>query len=516
MTLLYPHFLWLLIPLGILLWHSPKRLISVVHLLILMLLVLTMTRPVYEKALQETNIEAKEIIIALDVSYSMRATDLKPTRYDYAKKTINALLLQNPADNIMLMAFTSNPLLLSPPTTDHRLIALALESLNPKHILTKGTSLKKLFTKLSTMHTGHKNLILMTDGGEESNLDSLGRLIQKSNLSLTILALGTAQGTTVETEEGTLLKNKEGELVVSRINPELESLAASVQGSYLLPSGSAENTAEKLNQALKKAEKKDTMIQKMQRHYVERYQLPLGLALLLFFMLHTRAVKYLILLFTLLGYPLQASLMDDYHLHHAYQSYQKNDFDHTLKELKQIKVPSLQSQIALANTYYRQHAYKKSIQTYQSIRSSSSLVKQHLYYNIANAYAQLEAYDKAKKYYTKALQLGAEEDAKQNLALVIFLSDKKEASLGMAHPKSQNTSASKSESQEAGEEEETEDQSSSGSGGGGGEKSAQEKHKQEKQKKGQLLMDKNAEQQPLGSKVYELINKGYIRETQPW
>ncbi len=107
MTLLYPSFLWLLLPLALLLWSSSRKLMHVVHLIVLMLIVLTLARPVQEEALQEASIEAKDIIIALDVSYSMKATDISPTRYDFAKETISALLQANPGDNIMLIAFTT-------------------------------------------------------------------------------------------------------------------------------------------------------------------------------------------------------------------------------------------------------------------------------------------------------------------------------------------------------------------------------------------------------------------------
>jgi Ca-activated chloride channel family protein len=123
----------------------------------------------------------------------MRAKDLPPTRYDFAKETIKILLEKNPSDNIMLMAFTTNPLLLSPPTTDHTLINIALQSLNPEFILTKGTSLEKLFTRLSSMQLSHKNLILITDGGEESDLNKIIPLLKTTDIALTILALGSKQ-----------------------------------------------------------------------------------------------------------------------------------------------------------------------------------------------------------------------------------------------------------------------------------------------------------------------------------
>ncbi len=203
--------------------------------------------------------------------------------------------------------------------------------------------------------------------------------------------------------------------------------------------------------------------------------------------------------------------MTTYHLDRAYKSYKEADFNTTKTQLKQIHKRSLQSQMILANTYYKQRAFKKAIQTYKSIRSTSSHIKQQLYYNIANAYAMLESYDKAKIYYTKVLQLGEDADATHNLHLVALLSDKKSAQLGIAHPKSQDSSSSKSESQEQDKEEtRSEDEPSSGSGGGG------ESQTKETQETSKLLSDESQEQHPLGSKVYELINKGYIREKQPW
>jgi len=511
MTLLFPSFLWLLLPFGLLLWGNSRRLIPMVHLVVLMLIVVALARPVQEEVLQEASIKAKDIIIALDVSYSMMADDVLPTRYAFAKETIAALLEANPGDNIMLIAFTTNPLLLSPPTTDHALINIALENLNPEFILTKGTSLEKLFKKLAAIKTGHKNLILITDGGEDEDLEKLTELIRDADISLSILALGTTQGTTIQNKDGSLLKDSEGNLVISRINPLLETLSSSVSGEYITAANTVQATASNLNDSLQKGDDTEQELEKMQRYYRELYQIPLGLALLLFFMVHTRAVKYLLVLFALFGFQTQASVFDIYHLNQAYQSYKGSDFNETQRALKQIKTRSLQSQMALANTYYKQRAFKKAISLYKSIRSTSPATKQQLYYNIGNAYAMLESYDKAKTYYTKALQLGEDEDAAYNLRIVALLKDQKSAELGIAHPESQDSSSSKSESQEPSDEE-SRDEDKPSSGGSGGGESQTEKEKKE----GKLTSDESVQQLPLGSKVYELINEGYIRENQPW
>jgi Ca-activated chloride channel family protein len=509
MSILFPSYLWLGIPLVIFLFKGSKHILFKVHVIILILLVITVSRPVLEESLQASNIEAKDIVIALDVSYSMKATDLSPTRYDFAKETIKALLEKNSSDNIMLIAFTTNPLLLSPPTTDHALISVALDTLNTEFILTKGTSLKKLFMRLKDINQGHKSLILMSDGGEEDNVQELIGLLEKANVTLTTLALGSAQGATVQKKDASLLKDKAGNLVISRINPLLKTLTSAANGNYLSASLNPNLTATALDNVLRSQTQNRQKVQKMRHSYLELYQLPLLIAALLFLLVHTRAVKYLLVFFTLLGFHAEASVFDGYHLQQAYEAYKVDDFNLSQTHLTNIEQNSLQSQMTLANTYYKMHDFKKAIKVYKSILSTSVNIKQQLYYNIANAYAAQGSYSKAKLYYTKTLQLGFDADARYNLKLVSTLKDKDDADVGIAHPKSQSSASSKSDSQDK-EESQEEDQPSSGSGGGGENKAKEEK------KKSKLLNDQTPQKQPLGSKVYELINKGYIRETQPW
>ena len=517
MSLLYPLFLWLLIPLAVLFFTQKRTyMMTTVHLFVLALLVLTLSRPAIDEGVQENEIEAKDIIIAMDASFSMQATDIKPNRYDFSKQTIESFLTQNTKDNMMLIAFTTNPLLLSPPTTDHQLIKTAMESLNPKFILTKGTSLKRLFSKLSKMHVQNKNLILITDGGEEEDVEALSDLVQKMQVHLTILPMGTKHGATITLENGRMLKDKEKHLVVSRINPLLGKLAARVGANYVAVDNTPEATAQSLQDALDSEELESKNIKKKQHHYTELYQIPLLLALLLFLILHTRASKYLLILFAFFGVSLHASVWDGYYLDKAYHAYERQEFNRTRTLLQNIDTPSLQSQFALGNTYYKMQAYKKALALYSTIHSTNPHVKQVLYYNMANTYTMLKAYDKAKIYYTKALQLGADADALHNRTLIMHLDTEKKAQLGIAHPKSQNDTASKRATQEEKkkeQEERKEDQPSSGSGSGGGSKKVKSDDKEKKQ----LKMDENEEKvHPLSSKVYELINKGYIRETQPW
>ncbi len=266
-----------------------------VHLVILLLLTIAMFRPSLAQEELEGKVEGRDIIIALDVSFSMSATDISPSRYSFAKETIRLFLEQNPHSNIMLIAFTTNPLLLSPPTTDHKLVLVALESLDPKNILTKGTSLKRVFEKIATIskesqNGGHKEMILITDGGEESEITALSNLINSTDISLHILAMGTEQGSTLPTNKDGFLKDENGNLIISRVNPLLKSLAQNVEGSYLTSQESPKETAKRLTNSLDVESKE---IEKKEYKKLELYPIPLSMAIILFMMLHTRGRRYL-------------------------------------------------------------------------------------------------------------------------------------------------------------------------------------------------------------------------------
>jgi len=513
MSLLYPQFLWLLLPLALLVLKCrPRRVLTCTHAIIILLLILTLSRPRIEQGESTRPIEAKDILIALDISYSMQAEDIAPNRYTYARKVIDALLTQNPNDNIMLIAFTTNPLLLSPPTTDHRLVRTALEALQLKNILTKGTSLEHLFRKIASLEPIEREVVLLTDGGEEHTLTPLADALAHTPMHLHILALGTTRGTPIPQADGTMLKDEAGNLVVSRINPLLRKLAHTLEGDYFEATDSPQKIAARISETFKKQRR--TTIKKHYA-YTELYMIPLLLAIILFFLLHTRFVRYLILLFALFGVELHASFFDLFKLQSAYAHYRQEEYNATRSILLEIEHPSLQQQFALANTDYRQHRYKEAIARYRSIRSHSPKIKQKLYYNIANAYVMLHKYDKAKRYYSKALQLGEDRDARENLAMIALLHDRHDAPLGRERPGSQSDQSEKSDASQTSKNKSTSQKEQSHSGAGSGGETKQKSNPKQKVQP-YLEPDKKRPPHPLGSKVYELINKGYIHEKQPW
>lgn len=89
---------------------------------------------------------------------------------------------------------------------------------------------------------------------------------------------------------------------------------------------------------------------------------------------------------------------DAYYLHQAYQNYEHQDYNSTLKILSNIDVPSLESQLTLAHTYYKLEQYKEAKNILKNIKTTQPKIKQQLLYELGNCEAKLAYYEKAKNY----------------------------------------------------------------------------------------------------------------------
>ncbi len=191
MSLLYPQALLLLLALF---WLHQQKLNKAL-LGTLFLLILALTRPIMIEQQQDQKLQAKEVIIALDVSYSMRAQDIQPNRLDQAKKSIQALVTANKQDSFALFAFTTNPLILTPFTTDHTLLIAALDSLKVENILTHGTNFHSLLSRIASLQTAHKSLLIFSDGGEFDDITPLLEICKQHHITIHAIATATNKGT---------------------------------------------------------------------------------------------------------------------------------------------------------------------------------------------------------------------------------------------------------------------------------------------------------------------------------
>ncbi len=299
MSLFYPWVLFFAVPLFILYKNEPfldkhqtrqKKLLY----LSLFFIILSLSRPVISNTLSEQKFDSQDFIIAVDISFSMQADDLQPNRYEIAKQKIKEILQKLPKDRFSIFAFTSNAMLISPPTTDTAISLMALDSLKSEYILTKGTSLIQLLKTISKTSYEKKNLIIFSDGGEY-NLDALVNICKQNNITPYIVATGSKEGTVLK-KYGKYLKNNKQDLVISKINPILKDFANKAGGKYYELDSNSKNIVDNLISDISKTKNNSDATSIKVMDYKEFFWLPLAIAIALFFISVTKIHQLYIIL----------------------------------------------------------------------------------------------------------------------------------------------------------------------------------------------------------------------------
>jgi len=492
---------------------SPNKETKLLYLS-LVFMFFAMARPAYENAYVKESFDSHDYIIALDVSYSMQADDLKPSRYALAKQAINKLFSLHPKDRFSLFAFTANPLLISPPTTDTAISMAALESLKPEYILTKSTSLYKLFETIANTSLKQKNLILFSDGGDEHNIAKLAKIAKKANIKLFIVATATKKGAALK-KNGRYLKDIYSSIVVSKINPSLKELATLTDSKYY-ELNSLNVIDELSNDLLRQNMKKENIRVKS---YTELFFIPLSIALMLFIAAITKLPYLLFVLFSsfLFTQNADASVLDFLYIKEANNSYKNKNYKKAA-QLFEKTTPSVQSYYNIATAYYKAGHYKTALNYYTQIKTANPKIKQHILYNMGNCAVKLKRYDRAQRLYIQALALGKDKDALYNLNLLRKMRLKTGVNIidmlptkNAQEKKSSSKSLSKQKDNKKNSGGKNNSKQSSAQSASSGTKSA----KQSKSFSKSQGKQKNPKYN-MGYKAYEIINKGYTNEKEPW
>ena len=495
--------------------NTQSRQMKLLYLSLVFLLI-ALSRPVLPNSFEEEKFDAQEYIIALDASYSMQADDIHPSRYEAAKVLIKKFISSHPKDRFSLFAFTSNTLLISPPTTDGAISIMALDALNPANILTKSTNLKQLFETIAKMPIPKKNLLIFSDGGDETDLNLLTTFCKQNAITPYIVAMATQEGAVLK-KDGIAIKDQYNSLVISKNNPMLKELAAMSEGKYYEFSSSTLHEISK-DLAKNKMRKADAKIQV--NSYKELYYFPLLIALSLFLASVTKLHQLsLILLFLYLPNSSHADIIDFYHFQKANNAFSHKEYLQAAKEFQKT-TPSVQSYYNIASSYYKAKEYKKALEYFDKIQTPSKKIKQKIFYAMAGCAVHLQRYDRAETFYEQALTLGEDQDALYNLRLLHKLGLKSGVNIfDMLPPKSAQTKQNSSKKIASAQDENKNATGKSGSnqqtgestnGAGDSKKSDNQKVGSTSQKSSQL------HQYQMGYRSYETINKGYLDEKEPW
>ena len=124
-----------------------KKLKFSLVVLALSAMIFALARPQTGQGKKQIKSQGVELMVAIDVSNSMLAEDVKPSRLEHAKKEINHLLNILGGDKVGILAFAGSAVLLSPMTTDKSALKMFLETLSPNSVETQGTELAKALSE---------------------------------------------------------------------------------------------------------------------------------------------------------------------------------------------------------------------------------------------------------------------------------------------------------------------------------------------------------------------------------
>jgi len=162
------------------------------------------------------------LIIALDLSLSMTAQDVSPSRLQRAKYKIRDVLNQNIGSNIALIAYAGDSHVASPLTRDVKTIKSMLPALDPYIMPAQGSNVRRLVDESIKLFeqgkSSPKTLLLVSDGVEESDIEYASNALKSENIHLSILAIGTEQGAPLVQPDGRFFKDSKGQVIM----PELE------------------------------------------------------------------------------------------------------------------------------------------------------------------------------------------------------------------------------------------------------------------------------------------------------
>lgn len=254
------------------------------------LVVFALARLQFGTHLEKLKREGLDIVVALDVSNSMLAQDMKPNRLTKAKQEIQGIIDRLKGDRIGLVGFAGEAFTQCPLTLDYASARLLLNSLNTESVSVQGTSLAQAIDCASRMYDKetkkYKVLLLLTDGEDHSEkAERAATMARQQGIKIYTVGIGSPNGEPIPVFDRNnkmvgYKKDKNGEVVVSRLNEDiLEKIALATGGKYYKATA-GELELDKIFDEISNIEKKELEGTLVTR-YDDRYQWPLLFAMFL-------------------------------------------------------------------------------------------------------------------------------------------------------------------------------------------------------------------------------------------
>lgn len=265
-----------------------RRLKDILFLSGLFFFFLALAGPQWGREKVDVEASYSQAVIAVDVSLSMLAEDVKPNRMAGAKTMLSMLIDNLARERVGIVAFTSKAFMQSPVTGDVGALKTLAQGLSVNMLPMPGTELApavNLAARMLAPYPGSKALVLVTDGEDHNpkDLQAALKTARDNDIKIIAVGIGSVDGELIPIKENgvkSYKKDKSGKTVLTKLDEKsLINLASSTGGAYIKFNG-AQQTAEDIYRQMLMLDKSSSLVSGGVL-YKNRYQIPLFIGFVL-------------------------------------------------------------------------------------------------------------------------------------------------------------------------------------------------------------------------------------------
>jgi len=425
---------------------------------------LAMAGPAWERIEQPVFRSEQALVVAVDLSRSMDASDIAPSRLQRARLKILDILERRGSGQTALVVYSANAFTVTPLTTDNDTIAALVNSLSTDIMPSRGSypivAINKGRSLLEQAGIGFGEILLITDGGSSPAAERVARDLRGSGYTLSVLGVGTEDGAPIPRQTGGFVTDQAGRIAVPRLEESgLKKLAAAGGGRYARISADSRDIDALLSgEVVGGSQSSDESLATDQWREEGPWLLLLLLPIAaLAFRRGWVLVALIVVLPLSLPSPAEASVWDDLWLNKNQQAKRQLQDGDAAAAAETFQDPDWQ-----AVSRYRAGDYAGSAAQFAEHGDTRNL------YNLGNAMALQGEFESAIDAYELVLEMDpADEDAAYNLELVKQLQEQQQQQEGEQQESEQQQgegeqgeSDSESEQQDGGEQSDGESEES--------------------------------------------------------
>lgn len=276
--------------------HSPLRKNWKFFLLnaAIAMLIIALANPQMGSKLQKVERSGADIILAIDISNSMLAEDIKPNRLSRSKLAISQLIDKLQGDRIGIIVFAGEAYTQLPITTDYGAAKMFLSTVNTDYINNQGTSIasaielaRESFKQIqeSNDKPTSKAMVIITDGEDhEEGAIEAAKEAQKENIQIFTIGMGLERGAPIPLFKGNkkvgYKKNQQGETIITKLNDKILNEVSEAGGGFFVRANNSNTGLNKIFKSINSLDKTEIET-KVFKEYEGWFQIYIGIALLL-------------------------------------------------------------------------------------------------------------------------------------------------------------------------------------------------------------------------------------------